>query len=79
MVRDPVWEADLAGLHVTKLDGVATEQVGDDGQVSIVGVLVGNHLAVDEDAEDVREDDDGLLGGLVVLGVSDVDVDCIGN
>lgn len=75
VVRDPVWEANLAGLHVTNLDGIATEKIGDNGEIAIVGELVGKQLAVDEDAENVREDDDSLLGVFVVLGVSDVGLD----
>lgn len=76
MVRDPRGKVGLSGLHVAELDGVAAEQVRDDGQVTVGGELVGEELGVDIDAEDVAQDDDGLLGGLVVLGVGDVGVDC---
>lgn len=77
VVRNPLGEVDLAGLHVANLDSVAVEKVGDDGQVAIVGVLIGKQLAVDEETEDVGEDDDGLFGVLVVLGVGDVGVNCM--
>lgn len=76
VVGEPLGEVDLAGLHVADLDGVAVEEVGDDGQVAIVGVLVSKELAVDEETEDVGKDDDSLARVLVVLGVSDVGVDC---
>lgn len=75
VVGDPLGEVNLAGLHIANVDGVATEEVGQDGQVAIVGELVSEQLAVDEEAEDVGEDDDGLFGGLVVLGVGEVGVD----
>lgn len=75
VVGEPLREVDLAGLHVADLDGVAVEEVGDDGQVAIVGVLVGKEFAVDEETEDVGEDDDGFIRVLVVLGVGDVGVD----
>lgn len=75
VVGDPFGKVDLAGLHVTDLNGVAMEEVGDDGQVAIIGVLIGKKLAVDEETEDVGEDDDGLVGVLVVLRVGDVGVD----
>lgn len=75
VVGDPLREVNLAGLHVADVDGVTTEEVGQDGQVAIVGELVGEQLAVDKEAEDVGEDDDGLFGGLVVLGVGEVGVD----
>ena len=63
--------------HIMAKDGVAVEEVGDDGQVAIVGVLVGKELAVDEETEDVGEDDDGLVGVLVVLRVGDVGVNSV--
>ena len=56
-------------------DGIALEQVGDDSQVAIVGELIGEKLAVVVDTEDIGEEDNGLLRGLVVLGVDDVSVD----
>jgi len=76
VVGNPLGEVDLAGFHVANLDGVAVEEVGDDGQVAIVGELVSKELAVDEETVDVGEDDDGLVGVLVVFGVGDVGVDC---
>jgi len=76
VVGEPLGEVDLAGLHVADLDGVAVEEVGEDGQVAIVGELVGKELAVDEETEDIGEDDDGLVRILVVLRVGDIGVDC---
>lgn len=75
MVLEPIKEINLTDLHVSQLDGIATEKIGEDGQIAVVGELIGKHLAVDEDTENIREDDDGLLGGLVVLRVSDVGID----
>lgn len=75
VVGDPLGEVNLAGLHVADVDGVAAEEVGQDSQVAIVGELVGEQLAVDEEAEDVGEDNDGLFGSLVVLGVGEVGID----
>lgn len=77
MVRNPIGQADLASLHIADLNGITVEQVRENCQVAIVGVLVGEQLAVDEEAEDVGKDDDGFLGGLVVLRAGDVGVDCL--
>jgi hypothetical protein len=76
---DPGGQIGLAGLHVAQLDGVALKQVGDDGQVAIVGELVGEELAVVVDADDVGEEDDCLFGGLIVLGIDDVSVNWDGS
>lgn len=76
VVLNPVRQADLSSLHVTKLDGIAAEEVGHHSQVAIVGELVGKQLAVDEETEDVGKDEDGFLGGLVILGGGDVGLDC---
>lgn len=80
VVLDPVRQADLSGLHVTHLDGISAEEVGHHSQVAIVGELVGKQLAVDEETEDVGKDEDGFLGGLVVLGGGDVGLNwCMGG
>ena len=76
VVLDPVRQADLSGLHVTKLDGISAKEVGHHSQVAIVGELVGKQLAVDEETEDVGKEEDGFLGVLVVLGGGDVGLDC---
>lgn len=75
MVREPCGEIGLAGLHVADLDLVALEKIRDDGQVAIVGELVGEQLGVAEDTEDVGQEDNGLIGVLVVFGGRDVGVD----
>lgn len=76
MVGDPSGEVGLSRLHIGELDGVAAEEVRDHGEVAIIGVFVGEELGVDVDSEDVAEDDNGLLGGLVALGVDDVRLGC---
>lgn len=76
VVGDPGREIGLSRLHIGELDGVAAEEVRDHGEVTIIGVFVGEELGVDVDSEDVAEDDNGLLGGLVALGVDDVCLGC---
>jgi hypothetical protein len=75
VLGQPGWQVSLAGLHGLDGDLVALEQIRDDGQVAIVGELVGEKLGVGEDAEDVGQEEDSLLGALV-LGIGDVGVDC---
>jgi hypothetical protein len=75
VLRQPGGQISLARFHIRDADLVTREQVRDDGQVSTLGELIGEELGVGEDAEDVGQEDDGLFGGLVVLGVSDVGVD----
>jgi hypothetical protein len=48
------------------------EKIGDDSQVSVLGIFVGKELSVDVDTEDVAQNNDGLFWGLVALGVDDV-------
>ena len=74
VVGQPGGQIGLAGLHGGDGDLVALEQVGDDSQVAIGGELVGEELGVGENAEDVGQEEDGLVGALV-LGVGDVGVD----
>jgi hypothetical protein len=75
VLGEPVGQIGLSGLHVGNADGVAAEEVGENTEVAIGGELIGEQLSVDVHAEDVAQDDDGLFGGLVVLGVDDVGVD----
>lgn len=76
VLGEPVGKVGLAGVHVGGADGVAVEQVRDDSQVAIVGKLIGDELGVGElEAEDVGDEDDGLLGLLVVLGGDNVGLD----
>lgn len=72
VVGDPRREVGLSRLHIGELDGVAAEEVRDHDEITIVGVFVGEELGVDVDAEDVADQDNRLLGGLVTLGVHDV-------
>lgn len=50
---DPVREIDIPTLHISDLDRIALEQIGDDAKVAIVGELVSEELAVVKDAEDI--------------------------
>jgi len=74
VLGQPGGQVGLARLHDLEGDLVTLEQVRDDGQVAIVGELVGKQLGVGVDAEDVGQEEDGLFGALV-LGVGDVAVD----
>lgn len=73
VVRKPSGQIGLARLHIAQLDGVAAEEVRDDAEVAIRGELVSEQLGVGVDAEDVGQDDDGLVGA--VFGVDDVGLD----
>jgi hypothetical protein len=76
VLGEPVGNVGLAGVHVSGADGVAVEQIRDDSQVAIVGKLIGDELGIREsEAEDVGDEDDGLLGLLVVLGGDNVGLD----
>ena len=75
MLGEPRGEIDVARLHSLDTDLVTLEQIRDESEVSIVGELVGQELGVGEKTEDIGQKDDGLLGGLVVLGRDDVGVD----
>lgn len=74
VLGQPGGQVGLTRLHGLEGDLVTLEQVGDDGQVAIVGELVGKQLGVGVDAEDVGQEEDGLFGALV-LGIGDVAVD----
>lgn len=74
MVGEPCRQVCLARLHVADTDRVTLEKIRNDSQVAIVGELIGEELGVDVDAEDIRQEDNGLLGGLV-LRVGDIGVD----
>lgn len=77
VLRDPGHDIYFARIHIVDADLVALKKVRDDSQVTIAGELVGEELGIGEDAEDVRQKDDGLLGVIVVLGVGDISVDWI--
>lgn len=69
VLSKPCGKISLAGFHVTELDSVFLEEIGNNGEVSIGCELVGKHLGVDIDTKNVAQYNDGLLGALVVLGV----------
>jgi hypothetical protein len=69
VLREPGGKISLAGFHVTELDSVLLEEIGNDSEVSIASKFVGKQLGVNIDTENVAQNEDGLLGGLVVLGV----------
>lgn len=74
VVLDPVH--DLEALGAVQWHGVALEQIWDDGEVAGGGKLVGEELDVGKCvAEDVAEDEDGIVG-LLVGGVGKVGRDC---
>jgi hypothetical protein len=70
--RKPCGKIGLSALHVAELDWVAVEKIGDDSQVSVLGIFVGKELGVDVDTEDVAQNNDGLFWALVAFGVDDV-------
>jgi hypothetical protein len=69
VLRKPSGKISLSGFHVTELDSILLEEIGNNGKVSIGSEFVGKQLGVDVDTENVTQYDDGLLGALVVLGV----------
>lgn len=75
VLGEPSTQIGFARLHVRDAELVTLEQVRDDRQVSALGELISEKLGVGVDAEDIGHEDDGLFGGLVVLGVGDVGVD----
>lgn len=75
VVGKPSGKISLAGFHVAHGDLVTLEQIRDNGQVAIVGELVGQKLGVGEDAEDIGQEEDGLVGALI-FRVGDVGLDC---
>lgn len=75
MLGQPAGDVDLARVHVGNANIVTLEKIRDHGEVAIVGELVSEELGVAEDTEDIGQEDNGLLGGLVVLGVDDIGVD----
>lgn len=76
VVREPSANVEFSGLHLGDGDGVAVEQVGDHAKVAIGSVLISEQLGVVEETENVTQEENSLLGGLVVLGVGDVVVHC---
>lgn len=76
VLGEPVGKVGLAGVHVGGANGVAIEEVRDDSQVAIVGKLIGDELGIRESkTEDVGDEDDGLLGLLVIFGGDNVGLD----
>lgn len=75
VLGEPCRQIRLARIHIGGFDLITPEQIGDDGQVAIGGVLVGEEQGIGEETEDVGQEENGLLGGLVVLRVDDVGVD----
>jgi hypothetical protein len=75
VLRKPSGEIDIAGIHISDADLVTLEQIRDDGQEAIVGELIGEELGIGENAEDIGQEEDGLLGSLVILRVGDVGFD----
>lgn len=76
VLREPCTYINIARVHVADVDLVTLEKIRDDGQVAIVGELVGEELGVAENTEDVGQEDNSLIGVLVVLGGGNVGVDC---
>lgn len=74
VVGEPAGQVNLSALHSSDVDGVTGEEVRDDSEVAILGKLVSNELAVGVDAEDVGQDQDGLVG--LLLGLGEVGLDC---
>lgn len=72
VVGQPGGQISLARFHSADLDLVALEKIRDDGQVAIVGKLIGEELGVAEDTEDISQKDNGLVGVLVILGRGNV-------
>lgn len=75
VVGEPGGEVGFSRFHVAELDGVSLEKIGNDTSVSIGGELVSEELGVDIDTEDIAQEDNNLLGALI-LGVDNVGVDC---
>lgn len=75
VIGEPRGEVGLAGFHGFDADLVTLKQVWDEGKVAIVGELVGEELGIGVEAEDIGQEDNGLLGSLVVLGESDIGID----
>jgi hypothetical protein len=69
VLRKPGGKISLAGFHIAELDSVLLEEIGTDGEVSIASEFVRKQLGVNIDTENVAQNEDGLLGGLVVLRV----------
>lgn len=77
-VRDPL--AQLEALGAVERDGVAVEEVDDDGQVAALGKGVGHELAVLPDANDVGQVQDAdVLAGRLVGRRGDVGLDGVVN
>jgi hypothetical protein len=75
VLGQPGGEVDLARVHVGNANLVTLEKIRDHGEVAIVGELVSEELGVVEDTEDIGQEDNGLLGVLIVLGVDNIGID----
>lgn len=75
MVGDPSWEIEV----VWSLEGqsITAEQVWHNGEVSIGSVLVGNQFAVLPNADNIWEEEDGLLLVDLALWLSNVGLDVV--
>lgn len=74
VLLDPAGKVDLSTLHSSNVDGIAGEEVRNNGEVAILGKLVSDELAVGVDTEDVGQDEDGLVG--LLLGLGEVGLHC---
>jgi hypothetical protein len=73
---EPGGKVDLPSRIVAQQQRIARKEVWQHRQVAIVGEVVGEQLAVADDAEDVADEDDGGIGVLVVLGIHEIRRDC---
>lgn len=68
-IRRVLWEPSgeiyFLVIEIVSGQGVAVQEIRDDGQKSTCGEAVGHQLGILVDAEDVAKDDDGLFGRVV--------------
>lgn len=76
MVLEPALQVEARLAETRQFQGVTAEVVRDEAEEAIVREVVGDQLAVGEDAKHVGQDHDGLGGGLVAFGVDDIGIDC---
>lgn len=75
MSLEPCGDIHILLIEIVSGQGIAVQQIRDDGEQAARGEVVGYQLDVLVDAEDVAEDDDCLFGR-VVGGTGEVDVNC---